>query len=157
MANVICERLGDGTPLAVMCREDGMPGLRTVYDWMEAHEAFSARIARGRDAGYDMIAAEALHIADTPLEGIREVVKADGKVETTREDMLGHRRLQIETRLKLLAKWDPKRYGDATILRGDANNPLQVEMKTIVTTKKDAVGYSARATSDSLGADRKAG
>jgi hypothetical protein len=29
-----------------------------------------------------------------------------------REDMLGHRKLQIETRLKLLAKWSPKRYGD---------------------------------------------
>jgi hypothetical protein len=26
--------------------------------------------------------------------------------------MLGHRRLQVETRLKLLAKWDPKRHGE---------------------------------------------
>ncbi|HXD37446.1 MAG TPA: hypothetical protein VN624_12375, partial [Rhodanobacter sp.] len=32
--------------------------------------------------------------------------------ERRQEDMLGHRKLRIDTRLKLLAKWDPKRYGD---------------------------------------------
>ncbi|MNT50547.1 hypothetical protein D3C72_1874720 [compost metagenome] len=33
-------------------------------------------------------------------------------MKVKRGDMLGHRKLQIETRLKLLAKWNPKRYGD---------------------------------------------
>jgi len=33
-------------------------------------------------------------------------------VTVKKVEMLGHRKLQIETRLKLLAKWDPKRYGD---------------------------------------------
>ena len=61
--------------------------------------------------GYDALAAECLAIANTPLEGIRTKVGKDG-VEVTKEDMLGHRKLQVETRLKLLAKWDPKRYGD---------------------------------------------
>ena len=40
--------------------------------------------------------------------------------------MLGHRKLQIETRLKLLAKWNPKKYGDRTTLAGDPEAPLQV-------------------------------
>jgi hypothetical protein len=41
--------------------------------------------------------------------------------------MLGHRKLRIETRLKLLAKWNPKKYGDKVQVGGDAENPLKVE------------------------------
>jgi hypothetical protein len=42
-------------------------------------------------------------------------------------DMLGHRKLQVETRLKLLAKFNPKKYGDALKLSGDKENPLRLE------------------------------
>ena len=45
-----------------------------------------------------------LEIADTPVEGSRTKTTDKGN-EVTTEDMLGHRRLQVETRLKLLAKW----------------------------------------------------
>ena len=37
--------------------------------------------------------------------------------------MLGHRKLQVETRLKLLAKWDPKRYGEKLALGGADDLP----------------------------------
>lgn len=60
-----------------------------------------------------MIAAEAMRIADTPVDGVEtEEDESGAVVKVKRGDMLGHRKLQIETRLKLLAKWDPKRYGD---------------------------------------------
>jgi hypothetical protein len=36
--------------------------------------------------------------------------------------------MQIETRLKLLAKWNPKKYGDATTIRGDDEAPLVAEV-----------------------------
>tara|TARA_R110000772_G_scaffold223546_1_gene334088 strand:- start:7997 stop:8362 length:366 start_codon:yes stop_codon:yes gene_type:complete len=88
-----------------------MPVWQSVYRWMEADEDFKRRIAGAREMGYDAIAQDCLRIADTPIVGVRIMV--DGRGETiTREDMLGHRKLQVETRLKLLAKWDPKRYGD---------------------------------------------
>lgn len=111
VAAAICERLSKGEPLAHICRDPGMPAVRTVSDWKAEHESFAANFARARDDGFDAIAAECLAIANTPVEGRRTVVKPDG-TETTTEDMLGHRKLQIETRLKLLAKWDPRRYGE---------------------------------------------
>lgn len=91
-----------------------MPAVATVSDWKTAHPSFSVDFARARDDGHDYIAAQCLEIADTPLMGEVEVMREtkDGPLrETRREDMLGHRKLQIETRLKLLAKWD-KRYRD---------------------------------------------
>lgn len=102
--------LSVGTPLAVVCREDGMPGTSTVYEWMEASEELSGRIARARELGWDALAQECLTIADSAA--------ADGVA-------VQHMKLRIETRLKLLAKWDPKRYGDLVKLAGsDGTSPV---------------------------------
>ncbi|MCY1560482.1 hypothetical protein D9M68_976190 [compost metagenome] len=83
-----------------------------MYDWIKADPAFSAAMEAARLLGYDAIAEEALEIADTHQVGER-IEKEKGKVvKVVQEDMLGHRKLQIETRLKLLAKWHPKKYGE---------------------------------------------
>lgn len=108
----ILRRIGEGEPLRAICRSDGMPAWRTVYDWMEADADLAARFARARVTGFDAIAEDCLVIANTPELGVIRTVKPDGAIEERQEDMLGHRKLQIETRLKLLAKWDPKRYGE---------------------------------------------
>ena len=107
----ICERMSQGEPLAAVCRDKHMPGYWCVRDWEETVEGVKSAIARAREAGEDFLAAECLAIANTPKEGKRTVVSA-GKREVHSEDMLGHRKLQIETRLKLLAKWNPRKWGD---------------------------------------------
>lgn len=118
IARIICEQLSEGIPLRQICREnDGFPAWRTVYDWMGRDAALSASIARARDIGYDALAEECLLIADTPQFGQVQVMSDKGTA-TTVEDMLGHRRLQIETRLKLLAKFHPTKYGDRVAIEG---------------------------------------
>jgi hypothetical protein len=127
LAEEICERLATGEPLAQICRDAHMPAFQKVYEWMGRDQALSGAIARAREIGYDKMAEEVLQIADTPVMG--QVQTMDDKGSTIRtEDMLGHRKLQIETRLKLLAKWNPKKYGDRTTLAGDAENPLKVDV-----------------------------
>lgn len=125
--NDILDRLTTGEPLAAILRDEGMPKPSTWYDWCGADEALSGRVARAREHGAASIAADCLRIADTQEEAVEEkfepVEVADpaapgGKrvelvlVERKRSDALGHRKLQIETRLKLLRCWDPKNYGD---------------------------------------------
>ena len=119
LAAEVCERLSNGETLEDICRSAHMPATRTVYLWTETYESFAADFARARTRGFDAIAADALRISNTPVEGVEYVTKADGGVEERRGDMLGHRKLQIETRLKLLAKWDPKRYGEKLALEVD--------------------------------------
>lgn len=111
LATVICDRIASGETLRAICREEGMPSWKTVYSWRQANEEFASRIACAREEGFDAIAEEALAIADTPCTGVRTEMSEDG-IKRTTEDMLGHRKLQVETRLKLLAKWAPKKYGD---------------------------------------------
>lgn len=124
----ILERVTAGEPLAQVLRTEGMPKPSTFYDWLNADADLSGRFARAREFGADAIAVEALRIADTPIEGVRRKVSEDGVEETT-EDMLGHRRLQVETRLKLLAKWDPKRYGDKLEVDNKGELTLNVGIK----------------------------
>jgi len=129
LADTICSELSNGKPLRQICREIGV-SWSAVYDWQDAHEGFRERIARARERGEDAIAAECLEIADTPIVGVTKTHKADGSIEAKEEDMLGHRKLQIDTRLKLLAKWNPKKYGDKveTTLKGDPNAPVVLQL-----------------------------
>lgn len=126
IAATIIAGLSRGIPLTVICSEPGMPCDDTVRNWAEKDEAFGRAIARARDTGFDLIALDALRIADSPAEGKRIKRSEDGTEEVI-EDMLGHRKLQVETRLKLLAKWDPRRYGDKTTteLTGPGGGAIQ--------------------------------
>jgi hypothetical protein len=124
--------ISEGKTLRDFCRKDDSPSFRTVYDWLEADKEFDARFMRARDSGHDVIAEQALHIADNMHMGRKIVTHSGGDEDSdamtvTEEDMLGHRKLQIETRLKLLAKWNPKKYGDKTILAGDDTAPVVIE------------------------------
>jgi hypothetical protein len=116
----VIARVSRGEPLASVCRTEGYPAAVTWYDWMKADADLSERFARAREAGFDAIARDALDIADDE-PGTTPQGTVDGA-----EVM--HRKLRIETRLKLLAKWDPKRYGDKLELAGDAKAPLTVHV-----------------------------
>ena len=120
----ICEWIAQGKTLRQWCRENGIH-YSTVYLWMEKDEDFSQRFARARDIGTDCIADEIMDIADTQKEGVTTKI-TDRGVEETREDMLGHRKLQVETRLKLLAKWNPKKYGDKVGVQHEGGVSLHV-------------------------------
>lgn len=125
----LCERISEGEPLRAICREEGMPTWRTVYLWREEDKEFDTLIARARHIGFDAIAEDVLLIADTPEIGEIITEKESGR-EVRREDMLGHRKLKIDARLKLLAKWDPKRYGERVdIVSSDASmSPSKIEI-----------------------------
>lgn len=110
----IIEGLTDGVPLRVLCRQDDIPSWRTVYDWINADPSFASRVAYARDLGFEAIAEDILDIADdTPA--ISEHVQRS--------------KMRIDTRLKLLACWSPKRYGNKqTVDVGNKENEtLKIE------------------------------
>lgn len=119
----LIEGISEGIPLQPLCREEGMPAWRTVYDWMESDPAFAARIARAREVGADAIANESLEIVDEePQRG------PDGKIDS---GWVAHQKLRAEHRLKLLAKWSPKKYGDRVenVHTGADGGPIDLNLK----------------------------
>lgn len=123
VADEICERLSQGEPLRQICRDERMPAWQTVYGWKAAHEDFSKRIAGAREAGFDAIAEECLEIADETA--FDTVIGENG--DRANSEWISRSKLRVETRLKLLAKWDPKRYGDKITneLTGPGGGPVE--------------------------------
>jgi len=131
VADEICERLSQGEPLRQICRDDRMPAWQTVYGWKAAHEDFAKRIAHAREAGFDAIAEECLEIADETA--FDTVIGENGDRANT--EWISRSKLRVETRLKLLAKWDPKRYGDKITqeLTGAGGGAIQVQSAAALT------------------------
>lgn len=98
LADEIVSRLSDGEPLEVILRSNKkFPTSHTVRSWAAARPELASSIARARLEGYDAIARQA-----------RETAR--GRGDSTQD--IQRDKLIVETDLKLLAKWDPKRYGD---------------------------------------------
>jgi hypothetical protein len=115
MINAILERVADGEPLARILRADGMPKLSTWYDWLASDPALSGRYARAREAGIDLTVYDML-----------ELVNDEPRIVEGRVDPgdVALRRLRAETLMKVISKWDAKRYGDR--LEVDSKTDLQL-------------------------------
>jgi len=110
-AEEIIEWISSGHTLREFCRQEGNPAWRTVYLWLEKDEDFAARFARARELGEDAIAAEVLEIIDTEAE----MATSSGKDSYSEHRDSAHvswLKNRAEMRLKLLAKWNPKKWGD---------------------------------------------
>jgi len=133
VADAILRGLSECKSLRAVCREPGMPCPATVLNWCEDFPEFGEQYARVRARSYQLLADELVEIADTPLLGTETKIKDDGARETTEGDMLGHRRLQVDTRKWMLSKMLPKIYGDKlqTEVTGANGGPVQVATVTI--------------------------
>ena len=115
--------ISNGKTLREFCRQDGMPNFSVMYDWEAEDKDFAQRIAHARLKGHDVIAEECAALSDT------EPLAVFDEAGNKRYDpgSIAWRKMQIETRLKLLAKWNPRKYGDKTILVGDDQAPMVIE------------------------------
>ena len=115
----IAEELANGDPLEELCRQrPHWPAARTIRDWDLHKPEVSAVIAPAREAGEYAIAAR-----------IRQTAR--GKTVDDGGDSSGdvqRDKLIIDSDFKLLAKFNPKRWGDKLELAGDKDRPLTVEV-----------------------------
>jgi hypothetical protein len=119
----LAQWISNGKTLREFCRQDGMPNFSVMYDWEAEDKDFAQRIAHARLKGHDVIAEECAALSDT------EPLAVFDEAGNKRYDpgSIAWRKMQIETRLKLLAKWNPRKYGDKTILAGDDQAPVVIE------------------------------
>jgi hypothetical protein len=112
-ADTILAKIAEGKSLASICKEDpNLPPASTFRSWViDDVDGLSARSARAYSIGHDAIADECIQIADEP-PGINPMTGAidGGDVQ--------HKRVRIDSRLRLLGKWAPKKYGDKLEIDG---------------------------------------
>jgi hypothetical protein len=106
VVDAICERLAQGEGLTVICRDADMPNFSQVYRWRKADATLGVKLDEARAVGFDILAEGCIDIADD------------------KKDDPASRKVRVWTRLQLLAKWDPKRYGERVQHANDPDNPL---------------------------------
>lgn len=94
MGDMICERLLRGEPLARICDDPEMPAYTTVRNWEDQNPEFLALSTRARIDGTHYMADDCIKIADQ--DGLDPADK----------------RIRIDTRLRLIGKWNRKVYGE---------------------------------------------
>ena len=109
-ADAIIDWISTGQTLRQWCRENDIH-YSTVYLWMAKDDEFAQRFAQARDIGHDCIADEILEIIDTEPE-MAETFSQSGGSKHRDSGHITWLKNRAEQRLKLLAKWNPKKYGD---------------------------------------------
>lgn len=114
----VLSMIAAGIPLRQICRFPDMPTKDAIYKFLEdetdptEHGRRLARYARARRLGFDEIAEEGLEIID---DGSNDYIERerDGVPEIVLDrEHIQRSKLRFEGRMKLLAVWDPKRYGE---------------------------------------------
>ena len=108
----VLSRIAQGETLAALGRELGFHPT-SWSQWVREDEDLAIAYQRARDVGADVIAEDVLRIIDEEPERIVQIDE-EGNKSTSRIDSAGvaWAKNRAEMRLKLLAKWNPKKYGD---------------------------------------------
>ena len=107
----ICEQLACGVSLLQASKNLGIP-YSTAKGWELDIPEHGDNSVRARELGCHAMADECVMIANSPMIGEERTIKADGGIEIKEADMLAHRRLMIDTRMRLIGKWLPRIYGE---------------------------------------------
>ena len=127
IAETILDKLAEGTPLKKICDEDGMPCYMSVLRWQRKFPEFGDLVARAKIDGTHALADECLEIAD----------------EKTADP--ADRRVRIDTRLRLIGKWNSRVYGDKVAVGGTPDLPPiqmtnQLDVSSLSLDELDALG-----------------
>ena len=108
----VLSRIAQGETLASLGRELNFHPVSWNF-WVREDEDLAVAYAQARDVGADVIADDVLRIIDEEPERVVQIDE-EGNKSTSRIDSAGvaWAKNRAELRLKLLAKWHPKKYGD---------------------------------------------
>ena len=110
--------------------------LVTFYKWITDSIELQKLYNYARQIRSDVLFEEIVEIADTTEEGV-VIKETDKGTEIRRGDMTEHRRLKIDARKWVVAKMQPKKYGEKLDLTSD-NKALKSDITVIVDRSETA-------------------
>ena len=140
LADDICTRIAQGESLRRICEGAGVPDKANVLRWLastdEKYKGFRDQYARAMSLRADMWADEIIEIADDGTnDWMERELKDGGVVEVVNHEHVTRSRLRVDTRKWLMARMEPKKYGDR--VQNELSGTVGVEKieRTIVDPK----------------------
>jgi hypothetical protein len=131
VASEVLNLMQAGLSLRRICALPNMPPAFSVYHWQATHPDFSQRYARAQLDRAQFWAEEILDISDDGSNDWVEQQRNGRTVMVADHEHIQRSRLRVDTRKFLMAKLDPKRWGDKIQVGGDADNPLQISVRDL--------------------------
>lgn len=129
IVEAVCERIIAGESIAAIFRAPGseFPSYATFWRWVAADESLRKLVTDAENAACNALADRIVDVARECREGtITTQSDKDGKSVKT-VDMVERSKLEVHALQWVLARRLPKRFGDRTILAGDADNPVAID------------------------------
>ena len=120
----LLNRLAHGEPMARICDDDHMPSFKTVWTWEEDDEDFRKLSARARRHGTHFLADECLAIADEDAEDSAAIQR---------------NKLRVDTRLRLIGKWNRKDYGEKQEVEHSGEVTSNVNLSSLTPEQLEAI------------------
>lgn len=151
LADLICERMIMGKSIRKISEMDDMPCEDSIYTWLAKHPYFSEKYRVAAEHRTNRFMEECVDLSDNMPDGIM-FIGLDGRLYerievlqlTVREraeaglspigltnELIGKRKLQIETRMKASAQMNPRKYGPKTVttIQTDEAAPAVITLK----------------------------
>lgn len=125
LLDALCAYLAQGGMMLTFAKRVGL-GRSMLSQWCSKDPKWKAAVAKAREQGVDALAEEALAMATDPLmvEDVYERYDNDGNLlsmDVKKGDAVYARKLAVSTRLDLLKKWAPEKYGDKVEAKTDSS------------------------------------
>lgn len=133
--DLIISEIEKGNSLRHALKLKDMPSSQTFFKWIANDEIKSKRYARACEVRADHLFEEILEIADDPREDA--IVTDNGIVMNT--EFVQRSKLRIDVRKWMLAKMNPKKYGDKVenTIVGDNEKPIIINLGSGIDPKNE--------------------
>lgn len=125
LAELICERIAGGMSLREACRDESMPSRESVRRWLRDDPEFEKRYAQAIQQRSDAFLEDIIDISHDATNDFMDRRRADGTIERVPDpEQVARSKLRINTLQWVMAKSQPRKYGQRVELSGDPDRPL---------------------------------
>lgn len=126
IAEQICDLIASGKSLrSIECMPE-MPCKATIFRWCSTHPEFNLQYHIALRWRSYARADEIIDIADDASGDMKEVIEDGVMHMEPNTELLARTKIRIDARLRVMAKENPKRYGEAPTLLVDHAPPMQL-------------------------------
>jgi Bacteriophage Sf6, terminase small subunit-like len=146
LAIEICGRISSGEFLINICKDEDMPTVRSVHQWLKDHSDFAALHKEAVNSRLNIFEDEVVTIADDSERDFKIVTKHGKQVKVLDSDVISRAKLRVEVRKAHLKAYRPERWSEQSTLNvnntsDDASNLSldELERKIAELEHKDRV------------------
>jgi hypothetical protein len=123
LAAEICGRISDGELLITICKDQTMPTVRLVNQWLSEHLDFKALYDNAVKDRLIIFEEQIIEISDDTKQDFKTIVKNGKERRIVDPDVIMRAKLRVDSRHKYLKAYKPERWGEQSTINVKQDDP----------------------------------